>query len=430
MRALFHLVITLLIGYSAWTGFQFYTFYQNTNIQQYDYAEINEIKYGLFNLELWKEKLFSILDKKAGSFELRQSDYDAVQVVIEKYLVDLHKEYFESGKLLESLTKSQKEENKLGAMFLQMFKGNIEEQIEKMDFKSKIPLISAELIKELRRKSPEIKKAITDQISLLLADEAGAKMIDRRTRIYKKYDLNTYDELDVYLEGELAKVESTSADLTRKSIGALALALLLLILARSTITFRNSMLWLGAISTVFLLIGLALPMIDLDARLSSVDLEIMGEKIQFDEQFIYYQSKSILDVTRTLLESRGIDTKIVGILILVFSIILPLSKMILTALYLFYEKAKKQKWIKIIIFYMGKWSMADVFVVAIFMSFIGINALVDTQLINVNQVGSSATLETMNYTKLSPGIIFFTIYVVLTIIMSSLIHRKVEQQKT
>ena len=137
MRIVFHIIIGLLISFSAWTGFQFYKYYQEVNVQQYDFAEINEIKYGLFNLEQWKEKIFSIMEKKTDSFELRESDYASIQKVIERYLHDLHKEYFESGKLLESLMETDKEENKLGAMFLNMFKGNIEEQIQKFDFKSK-----------------------------------------------------------------------------------------------------------------------------------------------------------------------------------------------------------------------------------------------------------------------------------------------------
>ena len=131
------------------------------------------------------------------------------------------------------------------------------------------------------------------------------------------------------------------------------------------------MLWVTITSTIFIIMGLILPMIDLDARLSKVDLSIMGESVKFDEQVMYFQSKSIIDVTKTLLEGNGIDLKIVGLLILLFSIILPLAKMLLTSAFLFAKNSRRSKFIKTIIFYLGKWSMADVFVVAIFMSYIG-----------------------------------------------------------
>lgn len=429
MRYILHVIIGLLVAYACHSSYDFYKYYQKVNEQQYDYAEINEIKYGLFNLDEWKARLFDILEKKAGSFELQDSDYQAIQKIIERYLYSLHKEYFESGKLVESLTQTDKEENKVGAMFLTMFKGNIQEQIEKFDFKSKVPMIAGELIKELKRISPEIKEALTAQISNMLAEEVGQKMQDRRQRIYNKYDMADYAQTDAFLEEKLAMIPDECKDFSRRILISLFIALLILLLGMKFISFRPNMLWLGVISTVFLVTGLALPMIDLDARLSSVDLQIMDETIHFDEQVMYFQSKSIIDVTNTLLESRGIDTKIVGILILVFSIILPLSKMLLSIVYLFIERAKRLKLVQAIIFYMGKWSMADVFVVAIFMSYIGFNGLINSQLIDMNQGSGSAVINTVNYSKLSPGIIFFTIYVVLSIIMSSLIHRNMPPAK-
>ena len=96
--------------------------------------------------------------------------------------------------------------------------------------------------------------------------------------------------------------------------------------------FSWSISWLTLICTVFLALGLALPMIDLDARLSTIDVTLLDSNIHFDEQVMYYQSKSIIDVTITLLEGRGIDLKIVGLLILLFSIILIFANLLFLGL--------------------------------------------------------------------------------------------------
>jgi hypothetical protein len=177
---------------------------------------------------------------------------------------------------------------------------------------------------------------------------------------------------------------------------------------------------------LFLALGLALPMIVLDARLTTVDLMILGESIHFDEQFIYYQSKSIIEVTKTLLQGRGLDLKIVGFLILLFSIVLPFAKMIATNIYLFVNNSRSVKTLKILIFHLGKWSMADVFVVAIFMSYIGFYGLVNSQLGDMNRQSDSLALDTVNYSSLAPGIIFFTLYCLFSIVISTIIHRKYE----
>jgi len=143
-----------------------------------------------------------------------------------------------------------------------------------------------------------------------------------------------------------------------------------------------------------------------------------------DYQRLIYLYKSIIDVTKTLLEGHGIDLKIVGLLILLFSIVLPFAKMILTTAFLYMEKSRQSKIVKTIIFYLGKWSMADVFVVAIFMAYIGFYGLLSAQLGDMENQTDMYTLETVNYSKLSPGVIFFTLYVILSIILSSIVHKR------
>ena len=98
--------------------------------------------------------------------------------------------------------------------------------------------------------------------------------------------------------------------------------------------------------------------------------------------------------------------------------------MILTTVYLFVEKAQSSKLIQTVIFYLGKWSMADVFVVAIFMAYIGFYGLLSSQLGSMAGASETVTIETVNYSKFSPGIIFFTMYCLFSIVMSMMIHRR------
>jgi hypothetical protein len=177
---------------------------------------------------------------------------------------------------------------------------------------------------------------------------------------------------------------------------------------------------------LFLALGLSLPMIILDARLTKVDLTILDEAIHFDEQFMYYQSKSIIEVTKTLLQGGGIDLKLVGLLILLFSIVLPFSKMIATNVYMFVKGTRTMSALRILIFHLGKWSMADVFVVAIFMSYIGFYGLVSSQLSDMNKQTDTMALDTINYSSLAPGVIFFTLYCLFSIIISTLIQKYYE----
>ena len=424
MRILLSIILAGLLGIAIWQGTLLHRVTVETNEAKYDFAEINKINYGLFNIDLWKTRIFGIIEKKADSFNFDAKDLQGFQGQIEDYLYGLHKDFIESGKLVEMFMDKDQQDNKLVGLFMGLFKGNIEKQVENLDFKKKIPSIAAQMMKEFEKKIPEMKEQITKQISNMLVEEASGSLVDRRDVIYKKYEVATLEETNESIRSQVEASDAIISKHIKYILGALGLAIVILLVTRRQLIFKWAMVWLTLVCVVFLALGLFLPMIDLDARLSDVDLQLLGEQIHFDEQVMYFQSKSITDVTRTLLEGRGWDLKLVGILILLFSIVLPFLKMILTTAYLFIERAQQSKLVQTVIFYLGKWSMADVFVVAIFMSYIGFYGLLNSQLGAMAGSSETMTIETVNYSKFSPGIIFFTMYCIFSIVLSMLIHRR------
>lgn len=425
MRIILSIIIAALIGFSSWKGYELYKLTNETNQVKYDFAEINKINYGLFNIDIWKDKIFAVIQQKASGFNIEKKDLNSFQRQIEDYLYDLHREYIESGKLVEMFMDKNNQDNKLVGLFMGLFKGNIEKQVSNLDFKSRIPGISGQIMKEFEKKIPELKEQITKQVSNMLVQESSSVLEDQRDLIYSQYETDNLKDTNTAIIAMIKAAEDQIGLLIKYILAALGLVLLIIFLGTKAMTFKLAMLWLTISCVTFLGLGLALPMIDLDARLSDVDLKLLGEEIHFDEQVMYFQSKSIIDVTRTLLEGQSWDLKLVGFLILLFSIVLPFMKMLLTTWYLFVERARQSKFIKTVIFYLGKWSMADVFVVAIFMSYIGFYGLLNSQLAGMAGGNSEAvTIETVNYSKLSPGIIFFTLYCLFSIVMSGLIHRR------
>lgn len=130
--------------------------------------------------------------------------------------------------------------------------------------------------------------------------------------------------------------------------------------------------WYGifGVSVVCLVIGISTPILEILAfeddlkieALSFIDLPIKGEII------FYHQNKSVLDVIGVLFEKGNY---LVGICIFLFSLVIPFGKLILGGLSIsgYYQREKVDNWLQKI----GKWSMADVFVVAIFLSFMSFN---------------------------------------------------------
>ena len=259
----------------------------------------------------------------------------------------------------------------------------------------------------------------TSRYLFLLGDgtEAAFGKRDRRTR-----EVRASEETSISAESINHKITVL--------VVVIGLMIVLTLITRNIIGFNALISTLTSISILLLLLGISLPMIDIDARLNSFAFTLMDEPISFDEQVIYYQSKSILEVTQTLWSSGGIDLKLVGVLVLLFSIVFPFFKLVLSAFYLFVEKIRHSNLAQNIIFHLGKWSMADVFVVALFMAYIGLYGLIASQLDTISQNQGGFAVETINYSSLAPGALFFTSYTLLSVYIGILINKQAIQENS
>jgi hypothetical protein len=173
---------------------------------------------------------------------------------------------------------------------------------------------------------------------------------------------------------------------------------------------------------ILLLTGLTSTMIEIDARIESLDFHLIGSTIAFKNQILFFQSKSIVDVVALLIKTGKYDSILVGLLILCFSIFFPVTKLLSTGIYLLGEKKwKENKFIHYFAFHSGKWSMADVMVVAIFMAYIGFNGILNDQMANLDLRSGGFTSIATNHTSLQPGYVVFVGFVLLGLVLSQIL---------
>ncbi len=128
----------------------------------------------------------------------------------------------------------------------------------------------------------------------------------------------------------------------------------------------------------------------------SKELPILG---QFD---LYEATQSILQTIETLFED---DNHLVAWLILIFSVVVPVTKVLLLLVVLLTSHHSLNRGLLNFVSAIGKWSMADVFVVSIFMAFLA----------SKSNDAISATLHS--------GYYYFTAYCLLSILGTQLIKR-------
>jgi uncharacterized paraquat-inducible protein A len=149
---------------------------------------------------------------------------------------------------------------------------------------------------------------------------------------------------------------------------------------------------------------------------------LLGEHVVFKDQVLFFQSKSILDVVAVLIKQPEINSVAVGVLILVFSILFPVMKLSSTGVHLLSKrKLAENKIVKYFAFQSGKWSMADVIVIAILMAYIGLNGLLQSQLESLNIRSNFLTIITTNNTALQPGYIIFISFVLYGLVLSTIL---------
>ena len=112
------------------------------------------------------------------------------------------------------------------------------------------------------------------------------------------------------------------------------------------------------------------------------------------------------------------------------SIVFPVAKLLATQVYLAgNDETRKNKVLKFFAFKSGKWSMADVYVIAVFMAYIGFQGILDNQLSNLNMKTDSLVSISTNKTSLQPGFIIFIGFVLFSLILSTILKRITTSEK-
>jgi hypothetical protein len=421
-------ILIAMLLYTANIGYKIYN--QQIEIQKlkYEYSELNKINYGLFNLQLWKVKAFSIFNDHIKTFKISKGALKEAEKELAEYLYSVYEKYIATGDLFKNVFEDAEKNPKMNKMLLKLIKDNIKPQIETLNLKAYIPSMAKQLAKELKKNEPRFQDIMQSELSKLVNYDDKYSFVDPREEQFKAYGCRDLLCTNTTLKTQIKTLEVKQ----EKDIYHMTIAVLVFLVAAGLLYKWIKASWyissLSGLSILLLLMGISLPMIDIDARINSVDFNLFEQDISFEEQVVFYQSKSILDVTQNLLESRGVDLKIVGIMILCFSVIFPALKLILGFFFVNFEKLRRSNFVKGMIFYLGKWSMADVFVVALFMSYIGFYGLFGNQLKALERNKGGFAIETVNHTSLAPGILFFSSYCILSIVLGIIIYREFEKK--
>lgn len=413
---LFKLLVSILIfGISGILCHQIITNSISNQHNKQDYAEINHIKYGLFSVNKWKEQLAAIIADEINKLNLSNANERQLKKHVEIQL----------NELIDNVDKKIRETNKATAKG-RMKQAFINTFIDIKDIKEGIPVYADAIIARMTKAQTEnrLKDILKKRIEKYFDKTFEVKDQTRLNRILEETMTPDIDAARIHLDHLIATNQEIIYIETWLLI---ALAALLFALSGFSKLAMPGPQYIVLLLVLFLLLmaGVTTPMIDMEAKISEMSFVLLDHSIHFSNQVLYFQSKSILDVFWIMIVHKDLQMKVVGILMVSFSVIFPIIKLFSSLLYYYnFRNARAKKWVQFFVLKSGKWSMTDVLVIAIFMSYIGFNGIITSQFGNLSSANQEMVILTTNGTSLQPGFYIFLTYTLLALFLSGFLTRK------
>ena len=409
--------LTVLLGAEGYLGWRLRTLSAQQEQIKTDYSNVNNITLGLLSVDNWKDKVAAIVNHQVKHFKLSPKEKQELQVEVEQVLYALFdkaeamlnkKPKSLGGKLKQLVVKTFVKTDKIRAQ-VPAFAKVIIAKVDNPKQKAQLSTMAMSRFNAARH---------TDTLDS--TRDANQTLVDK---MFKKYGVSSSDAL---VKKQTVLLDNIRVEMFEYCFGMLGCVLTVLAcwwFLRKRVDLRGTLFVMSLLFAFILLaVGLTASMIEVDCRIGSLDFVLLGQHVVFQNQVLFYESKSIIGVVKVLFQQSAADSIAVGALILCFSIIFPVTKLIATGVHLLSNrKIAENRVIKFFAFQSGKWSMADVIVIAILMTYIGLNGLLNNQLAALNIKSDNLTLITTNNTALQPGYIIFISFVLYGLILSTIL---------
>ncbi|MBD1391576.1 paraquat-inducible protein A [Mucilaginibacter sp. ZB1P21] len=412
------LVLSILLCGEAYFGYKLDILSAQQEQIKEDYSMSNNITFGLFSMDQWRDRISEVVHGQIHDFSLTPAQRKVMQVQVEKQL---------HGLISKTVAQIKKPQKSLGGK-LKKFAFNT--MVDDKDIHAQVPSFAKTIVDKInspasKRRLKSIATTKIDQLEKLTYDSTSIANYAVTKYLYTKYKVADPVAFNKRINADLAAIRKVTYNYAYAMLGCVALALVFWLAMRKQVHLHTTLFVMSLLFAVILLfVGVTASVIEVDARILSFNFGLLGQKVAFENQILFFQSKSLLGIIEVLLSQAKPDAIAVGILLLLFVIILPLLRMIARGIHILSpEKLSENKVVKYLAFEAGKWDMADVMVVGIVMTYIGLNGILKSQLSNLNIKNDFVNTTTVNNTSLQPGYLIFVGYVVFAFILSYILKR-------
>ena len=382
-----------------------------------DLAELEHVRYGLLSADQWRSIIGPILNAQVDKLDLKGQTRN-LRPMVEHSL----------NSLLDNIRQQMSAPKPANAKGPPVFGlGN--------------PMIVNMIINALRPHVPEYTNVVLAELAKpqnlkAFKESVRSVMTDAVKNTFSTVDMTTYSAiLRRYGCSTGAVCEETLRDRIQESdsqlskyylivLASAAVGFILLASGRAALS-RAAVVVLILFCIAMLVSGVLSPMLEVEVRITRLDATLLGSPLEFREQSLYYRSKTVLEVSKSLIEMHRPAMSLVAVLVILFSVVFPTLKMLALSVSLFRPPLlRNSRIVRLLAFELSKWSMADVMVLAIFMSFIAFNGVIESGLEGMRATPAVQQLVIpTNSSRILPGYYLFIGFCVASIYLS----KKLEQ---
>jgi hypothetical protein len=381
-----------------------------------DLAELTHVRYGLLNADRWRDIIAPILSAQIDNLDLKDQSKN-LRPMVQRSLYAL----------LDNIKKQMSAPSPKGSAKGAGMPGQGNPMLVNMiiaSLRPHVPEYTNVVLAELAK--PKNQTGFKESIRGVLADGIkntfGAVDMTAYSSILKRYGCPS----DTVCEQTLGKqIQEADERITRYYLIVLGsvLAGFALLTAGRPVLSRSAVAVLMLFCIVLLAGGVLSPMLEVEVRITRLNATLLGTPIEFGAQSLYFRSKNVLEVFQTLIEMGRPEMSIVAVLVLLFSVVFPVLKMLALSASLFRPAIlRTSRIVKFLAFDSSKWSMADVMAVAIFMSFVAFNGLIGSAMEDLKDAGGQLAIPT-NSSTILPGYYLFIGFCLASIFLSKKLER-------
>ncbi len=369
-----------------------------------DLAEITNVRYGILSADQWRAIIGPMLNAQVDKLDLRGQSKSlrpqvarALNALLDK--IDANKPSGLQGMMVGKMITS------------------LRPQVPQYT-----DIVMAQLVNQGTEKS--FRDSIRGVMANAVAQTFGHTDMTTYNAILTHYGCSNGAACEVTLGSKIAEADTKVNRYYLTVLASAALGFILLLAGRPALS-RGAVVVLMLFCLTMLAGGVLSPMLEVEARVTRIDATLLGTPIEFRDQSLYYRSKTVFEVFQTLIHMGRPEMTLVGVLVILFSVVFPTLKMLALVVGLFRPALlRTNRFVKLLAFELSKWSMADVMVLAIFMSFVAFNGVIGSAFDGLRTVPNvQQVLIPTNASKILPGYYLFIGFCVASIILSGKLRR-------